>query len=60
MSHFTTIDIEIKDIEALKAACAEMALAVVDNTEARGWGSARARADHVIKLQGPYDIAVNR
>ncbi len=53
-------DLSPKDIEALKAACAEMALAVVDNTEARGWGSARARADHVIKLQGPYDIAVNR
>ena len=60
MSHFTTIDIEVKDIEALKAACTEIGLTVLDNTEARGWGSTRARAEHVIQLDGPYDIAVNR
>jgi len=28
MSHFTDIDLEIHDIEALKAACAELGLSV--------------------------------
>ena len=58
MSHFTDIDIEIRDIEALKAACAELGLAVAGNTTARGYGENLHRGEYVIRLRGPYDIAV--
>ena len=60
MSHFTDIDIEIRDLEALKAACAELGLPVAGNTTARGYGENLRRGEFVIRLKGPYDIAVNR
>jgi hypothetical protein len=60
MSHFTTVHTEIRDLEALKEACAELGLQVDDRAEARGYASSRLKADHVIRLKGPYDIAVQR
>ncbi len=36
MSHFATIKTQIKDIEALRHACAEMGLLVLQSTDARG------------------------
>jgi len=60
MSHFTTIKTMIRDITALKAACAELGLELLENTEARGFSSNRIRGDFVIKLKGPYDVALNR
>ena len=60
MSHFATITTQIKDIAALTAACAELGLEVVANGKARGYGTAQLKAEHVIRLKGPYDIAVNR
>lgn len=60
MSHFTTIQTQIKDIAALKAACKELGLSVIDNGEARGYGRRWSHGDHVIQLKGPYDIAVNK
>ncbi len=60
MSHFTTIKTQIKDIEALKAACAEMGLSVLQNTEARGYYENKIKGEFVIQLKGPYDIAINK
>jgi len=60
MSHFATIETQIRDIEALKAACAEMGLTVIPDSQARGYGTAQLKGEFVIKLKGPYDIAVNR
>jgi len=60
MSHFTEIDIQIKDIAALRAACIELGLTLLENEIARGYGKNSIRGDYVIKLSGPYDIAVNR
>ena len=60
MSHFTDIDIEIRDRDALTAACAELGLSVAENTTARGYGENLRRGEIVIRLNGPYDIAVNR
>ena len=60
MSHFTTINTQIKDITALRAACAELGLEVIENTEARGYGGNSIHGDFVIKLKGPYDVALNR
>ena len=36
-----------------------MDLALLENTEARGYGPNRTRGRYVIQLKGPYDIAVN-
>ena len=60
MSHFTTIQTQIRDIEALRDACAEMKLEVLQNTEARGYGNTRRHGQFVIRLKGPYDIALDR
>lgn len=59
MSHFATIQTQIKDIEALKAACNELGVSVIQNAEARGYSKNRQHGDYVIRLKGPYDIAVN-
>ena len=60
MSHFTTIKTQIKDIEALRSACTELGLAVIQNAEARGYASNKIKGDYVIQLKGPYDIALNK
>ncbi len=60
MSHFTTIKTQIKDLEALREACQELGLGLLQDTEARGYGSNRQRAEFVIRLKGPYDIALAR
>ena len=60
MSHFTTIQTEIKDIEALRDACRELGLELLQNAEARGYGSARQRGEFVVRLKGPYDVALHR
>jgi hypothetical protein len=60
MSHWTTIQTQIRDIEALRAACAELNLPLLENAEARGYGTHRQHGDYVIQLKGPYDVIVNR
>ncbi len=60
MSHFTEIKTQIKDIEALRSACREMGLSLLQNAEARGYYENKTKGDYVIKLKGPYDIAVNK
>jgi hypothetical protein len=60
MSHFATVTTQIKDIAALTAACSELGLTVEANTNARGYSTQSVHGEHVIRLKGPYDIAVNR
>ena len=60
MSHFTTIQTQIRDIDALRDACSELGLELLPNTEARGFGGRTRHGEHVIRLKGPYDIAVNQ
>ena len=60
MSHFTTIETQIKDIEALRSACKELGLSLQQKAEARGYIGNTLKGDFVIKLKGPYDIAVNK
>jgi hypothetical protein len=60
MSHFATITTQIKDITALQSACREMGFEVVANAVARGYGSNTVHGEQVIRLKGPYDIAVNQ
>ena len=60
MSHFTTIETQIRDIAALKAACAELGVGLEAGAEARGYGRRQVRGDYVVRLKGPYDIASDR
>jgi hypothetical protein len=60
MSHFTTIHTQIRDLDALRAACDELGLALLPNTTARGYSQQSIPGDFVIRLKGPYDIALNR
>jgi len=58
MSHFATIQTQIRDIDALHDACAELGVNLVPETTCRGYAGIVRQAPHVIKLRGPYDIAV--
>lgn len=59
MSHFTTIQTQIRDVEALRAAVQEMGLELIPKAQARGYATSKLKGDFVIRLKGPYDIAVN-
>jgi hypothetical protein len=58
MSHFTTIQTQIRDLDALSDACTELGVALVADAECRGYAGVTRLAPHVIRLKGPYDIAV--
>lgn len=58
MSHFTTIQTQIRDLSALSDACREMGLGFVADGQCRGYAGIVRSAPHVIQLKGPYDIAV--
>ncbi len=61
MSHYATITTQIRDIAALRAACNELGLTLIENAEARGYYSEKPKhGEYVIRLKGPYDIAVNK
>lgn len=58
MSHFTSIQTQIRDLDALAEACREMTLDFLPNANCRGYAGIIRQAPHVIRLKGPYDIAV--
>ncbi|NLT70694.1 MAG: DUF1257 domain-containing protein [Verrucomicrobiaceae bacterium] len=60
MSHFTTIQTQIRDVDALEAACAELGVELLRNTEARGFANSTRHGELVVRLKGPYDIAASR
>jgi len=60
MSHFSTIKSQIRDIVALRSACEELGLPLLQDTSARGWEGATVRGDYVIRLKGDFDIALQR
>jgi len=59
LSHWTSIQTQIKDIEALQLACAEMGVQLESASSARGYNGQMRPADYVIRLKGPYDVAVH-
>lgn len=60
MSHFTSMSTTIRNIEALRIACRELGLKLVQDGTARGYQGQSIYGDYVIKCQGPYDIALNK
>jgi hypothetical protein len=59
MSHFVSIETQIKDLDALQDACRELGLELVADAQARGIGT-QQHGERVIRLKGPCDIAVQR
>ena len=59
MSHFTTVQTQVRDLEALNDACVELGLKLRSNTPCRGFAGATREAQRTIVLKGPYDIAVD-
>jgi hypothetical protein len=59
MSHFVAIKTSVRDVNALRKACEELGLALLEKATARGFASNTLKGDYVIRLKGPYDIAVN-
>ena len=59
MSHFTTIQTQIRDLEALRDACVELGFPFLQNASCRGYAGITRKAPYVIQLRGPYDIAVD-
>ena len=60
MSHFTSIQTQIRDLDALADACKELGVELVPGGEARGYAGQTRKGEAVIKLKGPYDIALNQ
>lgn len=58
MSHFTTILTQIRDLEALADASHEMGFLFLANSPCRGFAGITRQAPHAIRLNGPYDIAI--
>lgn len=59
MSHFTSIQTRIRDLTALAEACTELDVQLVPDTDCRGYAGITRKAPYVIRLKGPYDIAVD-
>ena len=60
MSHFTTIQTQVRDLDALRNALGELGLTLLEKTTARGYANNKLKGDYVIRLKGPYDIALNQ
>jgi len=59
MSHFVAIKTSVKDVNALRKACEELGLELLEKGTARGYSRNTIKGDYVIRLKGPYDIAAN-
>jgi len=60
VSHFTNIITQIKDLAALANACKELGVELLQGGKARGFAGNTRSGEAVIKLKGPYDIALNK
>jgi len=54
----TQIQIRIRDLGTLRHACNELGLTLHPDSDCRGDAGVVRKVAHVIKLKGPYDIAV--
>lgn len=65
MSHFTEIKTQIKDLARCRDACRELGVTLEIATngqkvQARGYYNSSTPCDAVVRLKGPYDVALNR
>lgn len=60
MSHFTTLQVQIKDADLLEETLKELGYAVQRDTSLRGYLWNRTRADLVIRQKNGFDIGFRR
>ncbi len=60
MSHFTTLQVQIKDAELLEETLKELGYSVERNASLRGYLWNRTRADLVIRQKNGFDIGFRR
>jgi len=65
VSHWTNIDVKIQTLAAAEAACRELGFKferapIGQKLDARGYNGLTRKADAVIRLPGPYDVALTR
>jgi len=56
VSHFVSVSLKIRDTNILKRAVEALGYHLIENAVARGYKD--KQADYVIRLNGPYDVAV--
>jgi len=59
MSHFTTIQTQVRDLDALSEACEDLGVELLRGVPCRGYATARRECARTIRLKGPYDVAVD-
>lgn len=60
MSHFTTIQVQIKDGDVLAQTLAELGYAVEQNAQVRGYSGSTTFADFVIRQDNGYDLGFRK
>ncbi len=60
MSHFTTIQVQIKDGELLQSALEDLGYTVECNASVRGYLWNRTRADYVIRQHNGFDLGFRK
>ncbi len=60
MSHFTTIQLQIKEGELLKETLEDLGYTVECNSSVRGYLWNRTRADYVIRQKNGFDLGFRR
>ena len=59
MSHFTTIQTQVRDLDALQEACTDLGVELLTGVPCRGYATAQRQCARTVRLKGPYDIAVD-
>lgn len=60
MSHFSTIQVQIKNGDILQQVLTELGYQVETNAQVRGYGRNQTHADYVIKQNNGYDLGFRR
>lgn len=64
MSHITSVTLKVRDLDALKAACAPLGLEFREGQKTFKWYSQSGKCDHAIGVagapKGTYEIGVKR
>lgn len=60
MSHFTTIQVQIKDGDVLAQTLAELGYSVAQNAPVRGYAGSTTIADYVIQQDNGYDLGFRK
>lgn len=58
MSHWTAVDVDITDIDALRLAANELRLVWQEGIAARGWAGELLPCEYSLRFPGKFDVAI--